>query len=326
MKRKTRLLIGAAIILPLGLGLWARSAASWRPQKIGTFPNAFLVKDVIHGPWVYESNNRVLNLENGSQIAIPIDRYQIRVSPDSHSFVVSVEDNLGKIRSFEWRDCQSGKILRRLNKLLGHHKVVDFQYSPDGTQLRILMTDGVGIMPLNGSQASFSPLPIPASDDSQSLSPDGKWVCSVSEYTTSKQITIYDVKTLNVYRTIHHEHSFASQSSFSPDSSLLCVEDYDDPLGKGEMCVCDVKSGHKLWNSNQNYQQTYFEFSPDSQTVLIFDANGSKAPFGLYGARTGKLLREFKFTKLLSQAAFSSDGDFIFALDINRTVWKIRVR
>lgn len=86
MSIKRRLAVTAAIVAPLGLFLWARLVASWRPQKMTAQPVSFLIEDAVHGPWVDEAGT-LRNLETEQHIVVPVDRRgdTPQISPDGRS-------------------------------------------------------------------------------------------------------------------------------------------------------------------------------------------------------------------------------------------------
>lgn len=345
MKLKTRfLLIGAAIPLPLGLGLWARSAASWRPQKIGTFPASLhhgFIEDAAHGPWVYQTDNLALNLENGSRAVIPkaaeiFPPCQHRFSPDGRSFVRLFQVNDKRLDyqlRIEWRECASGRLLRRFDKFLGEGGPHDVQFSPDGTNLLIPLDDGVETRPLGASKVTFHSLPVSKGERIFCLSPNGELVCA--ESTTikppSSSVKIYDVKTGTLIQTMTPRSTQTYMARFCPDSSLLVVTDVD-PSRTGTW-IGDTKSGARLWqvSAGGTDNNIRFRFAPDNQTVLVFDEPPAESDsiaswrgVELRDAHTGKQLRTFQVVRPLAKAAFSFDGASIYALDVDGALWKIR--
>lgn len=324
---KRKLAIIAAIVAPPGLFLWARSVASWRPQKVTAQPVS-LVQDAIHGPWVDEGG-ALRNLETEQRIIVPVERREDepRISPDGRSMAFSYfsgNNTSGYSPFIEWRQCASGRILRRFDEFFGDYFAPpDFQFSPSGSNLLLLAGDGMETLPLDGSPARF--VPLPEMKDFQILSDDGKWLCFESRpENPHHDLRVYDVQTRRLHTVIKHGRSCVTSSAFSTDASLLCFADTQGPGEDRGAWVADAKTGAKLWDLN--WFTPGFQFSPDSQMLLIFDSDGSNPKVELRVARTGKRLGVLQFPKPVHQALFSRDGNFIYALDEDGTLWKMRAR
>lgn len=331
---KTRLLLfGVVILFPLGLGLWARSAASWRPQKIGNYVNCFLVNGGEDGPWLRVTYNRALQLDDGRR-AIYLGGFEdseLHFSPDGRSYAVSL---LEKNKHDKYTQCielhkaSSGKLLQRFRKFLGDESPHNFRFSLNGANLIISISHGVEMLPLDGSKTSFFRVPHIVGESW--ISPDGKWMC-IPSYTPSPKpgmnqspLRIYNVQTGRLSQSIKNGRSVTVNAGFSPDASLIWVSDGEGEGADRGTWLCDARSGRKLWDCPTPLMDC--AFSADSKSILLYNSISSASGLAVRDARTGKLLRSLPLSHPIREATFSGDGSAVYAIDDDDTVWKVRVR
>ena len=313
-----------AVCLALGLFVWIRELASWRPQKIGVWTDARLVEDLGHGPWIVTSK-QLINVESGHEITVPAnatETSEYHFSPDGRTFAFTGE--AGGNLCIEWRDCASGRLLRKFDKFFGNYESQSnftFQFLPEGKSLILTADNGVEISTLNGSKFDFFTLP--DKTGTASLSSHGKWLfIPKGDGGDIRNSKIYDLSKRRLQSEMQKGRGWVMEHQFSPDGNFIIISDTNGPGEDSGTWIADVKTGHKLRDIATPFRYDFdFPFSPDSQRIVVPNSSGERE---LRITQTGKTIR--KLPSIFGSSTFAPDGNFLYVRDENGVLWKIRVR
>ena len=190
-------------------------------------------------------------------------------------------------------------------------RVMDVQYSPDGTKLAITSTRR--ILLYDAQTGKELDLFTGHSDDvfSVAFSPDGTTLASGSE---DKRVRLWDVSTGKQLQALWGHSDDVFSVAFSPDGTTLASGSRDATIKLWDVSTGEqlqTLTGHTSWVRSVG-------FSPDGTTL----ASGSRdATIKLWDVSTGKQLRTLtKHTSDIYSVAFSPDGTTLASGSKDKTV------
>ena len=140
------------------------------------------------------------------------------------------------------------------------------------------------------------------------ISPNGRWIASVSQIGQNYIVNIFDAATGRLARTFEPQPSFLTAVSFSPDSRQLAVAGGPAKTIK----IWNVESG-QLYKTISTGDTRLLVFSPDGRWIVSDGLEAiSHDPLKLWDVAGGKLVRSFKHDGFnLHALAISPDGRLI---------------
>jgi len=236
-------------------------------------------------------------------------------SPDNQTLASGSEDNSVRLWQVETGTLQ--KVLKAPSSVGSYQRIFSVAFSPDGQYLATANWDSniyIWQVPTGNLWRTLKGSPRPwwdvwkltKTDDGHNdsvndvaFSPDGKWLASGAFDNTVK---LWEMKTGNVYKTLHWHSDWVLDVDFSPNGRVLASSGKDK-----QVRLWDVSTGERL-RSLQGHKNDVASvaFHPDSQ-VLVSGSNDRYIKY--WEVETGALLHTLpKQVDYVNVAIFSPDG------------------
>ena len=249
-RRRRRIVIGAAVAVALGIGLWlTHGRSTMRPKAVlrgvgDTWPLVF-TPDGKSFTTSGTNGVTVWDTKTGRQRAIwvhPAGAWAVTgaFAPDGQSFAGAYTQGPGSSMSVELTDSADGSVLWAFPT--DHQSIWAMMFGNDGRQVRVIFAVGanggelVDIDAASGQEIARKRFTVPGLTGGSAVSADGR----LGAFLSSSAVVIWDLET-NAHRArlaIPVSGGGVSSSAFSPDGSTLGVG-----LRDGSIELFDVGTG-----------------------------------------------------------------------------------
>jgi WD40 repeat protein/tRNA A-37 threonylcarbamoyl transferase component Bud32 len=204
--------------------------------------------------------------------------------------------------------------------LHGHTSYVyPVAFSPDGRWIASGSWDGTVRLWDAATGEACATLPHPGVVRTLAYDPGGRWVATGGD--GDDRLRIWDIATARVRKELRGLGPVVAHVVVSPDGARVAASTYDEAVIKGNMIVCDVASGERLFSA----PGAPLNYSPDGHWLAVLDADAKTVV--LRDARTHEVVVRFPgHENVVNGAAFSPDSRRLASCSADRTVrlWDIK--
>ena len=147
--------------------------------------------------------------------------------------------------------------------LRGHTSYVyPVAFSPDGRWIASGSWDGTVRLWDAATGEACATLPHPGVVRTLAYGPDGDWLVTGGD--RDDRLRIWDIATARVRKELRGLGPVVAHVVVSPDGARVAASTYDEAVIKGNMIVCDVASGERLFSA----PGAPLNYSPDGATLV----------------------------------------------------------
>jgi WD40 repeat protein len=187
------------------------------------------------------------------------------------------------------------------------------QFSPDGTLLAWVGSDGAAHLWNIATNAELAALPSGRYHYGATFSPDGTLLATTDG---NGEGTLWDVASLQQRA---HFCSSGNVMLFSPDSSIIITFNTEYHHGHPDACIADTSTGETLASLTSDIGGNRVQFSPDGSKLFYYGWT-NQVPLQVWDVSTRQLLQlPIELTNNVVYARFGPDSSWFIVWQTNST-------